>query len=436
MPKLKVPSIKLVLRKEKPLKDGLMPVFIRVAFNGMVEKSTGINTDEAHWDKSERRIRRGFPNYKSLNEQLSVIYQECVDRMMMQKLNKKPYDIKFILNGDGIKPEERNTFTRLINDYLRNNSLKVTTQWHYRYVKNKLIDCFGDDVSKWNIKEFEIYLSGLNITDSTRRLILNKIDSLGLSIEGFNLKKYKIARRNGYIPLSAMPFVKQVALSYVGVINGDSFSYHQEFIDNVNNWRWHGWVGIWVYIDYLFQGLAPIDLNQITKEEIEIKKINGNSYYCWDGKRSKTNVDVKIRVKRNIFTNMLISGVISFTHNKRFLPFLPDDLVDDDKIAQRCQYTMNGQLSKGLKKFWRECNEAIQEHNDMHPDEDEVPFIDETLTWYAVRHSFAMHYVSMPDASPIALATLMGRSANGLAQYLETLQEDANLVSAADVLNY
>jgi hypothetical protein len=59
---------------------------------------------------------------------------------------------------------------------------------------------------------------------------------------------------------------------------------------------------MWVYIDYCFQGLAPVDINQIYKEEIKIKKINGNDYYCWDGKRSKTNVDVKVRIKRNIFT--------------------------------------------------------------------------------------------------------------------------------------
>lgn len=430
MPKTNEPKISLLLRKNKQTADGLHPIYLRVAYNGMVEKSTGINVDALHWDKKEKKVLKGFPNYRTINEQLSAMVQQCMDRMNLQRLSGLPYNRLKILDGSSTKVDERKSFTRLVNEYLLSHNLSVHTMRHYRMVRDKLIACFGDDAERWNVKVFDTYLSGLRLSDSTRRLIFNKCQGLGLDLSGFNKNKYKIGRRNGYIPQAAMPFVKEVALSKVGVIDGDGFKYSDEFINNINNKHWDDFAGIWIYVDYLFQGLAPVDLNQILKKDIVVKRINGNDYYCWDGKRSKTGVYVKIRIKRNIYTNMLISGIISFTDGERFLPIMPDDATDIDRY-NKIMNTM--EYRKRLKKFWREVNEKIQEYNDYHPEE-EVPFIDETLTWYAVRHSFAMHYVSLPNSSPLALATLLGRSANSLAQYLETLNEDANLINAVDIL--
>lgn len=433
MPKTNEPKVSLMLRTSKATSEGLYPVYLRVAYQGMTEKSTGICVDEAHWSKSERKVMKGFPNYKSLNEQLAKMVSECIDRMHLQRLQKQPYNRLFILNGSPDRVDEKRTFSGLLSGYLRNKTIKDSTMWNWQWIENILKDCFGDsNVDKFSAKKLNAYLDGRGMVDGSKRHVFDKVKALGLDCSDVNYKKFKINRRNGYIPLACMPFVRDMALSAVGVIDGERFRYHDEFIKMVGDRNWSAWAGMWVYLDFLFQGLAPIDLNQIWKRDIEVKRINGNDYYCWDGKRQKTGVDVKVRIKRTIHTNMLISGIITFSGSDRFLPFVSDNL-DGIKAQMRSRHMMVSHAGD-LKRFWRECNQAIAIYNDEHPDSDEIPYIDESLTWYAVRHSFAMAYVSMPNSSPLALATLMGRSSNTLGAYLETLKEDSTLANSIDIM--
>lgn len=62
-----------------------------------------------------------------------------------------------------------------------------------------------------------------------------------------------------------------------------------------------------------------------------------------------------------------------------------------------------------------------------------IPLIDEGCTFYSYRHSYAVSYMRS-GGSPLALATLMGRSVNTLATYVQELSEENDLVDAVSVM--
>lgn len=86
-----------------------------------------------------------------------------------------------------------------------------------------------------------------------------------------------------------------------------------------------------------------------------------------------------------------------------------------------------------LKEWFKRVNEEIVKRN-VDSDLD-IPLIDVgKCTYYTARHSFAMAYMSK-GGSPMALATLLGRSPNTLAQYIKELEEEGDLVDAVSILS-
>lgn len=71
-------------------------------------------------------------------------------------------------------------------------------------------------------------------------------------------------------------------------------------------------------------------------------------------------------------------------------------------------------LRPKLKKMLNNVNSLIVKHN--VEESDNVPLID-------------VAYLSAEGASPVALASLMGRSVNTLATYIAELTEEADIIS-------
>lgn len=89
-------------------------------------------------------------------------------------------------------------------------------------------------------------------------------------------------------------------------------------------------------------------------------------------------------------------------------------------------------LAPKLKEWFRAVNEEVVRRNVEN--KSDIPLIDvDKCTYYVARHSYAQMYM-MKGGSPMNLATLLGRSASTLAQYIVELNNESDLVEAVSII--
>lgn len=144
-------------------------------------------------------------------------------------------------------------------------------------------------------------------------------------------------------------------------------------------------------------------------------------------------VGVKIRVRVHTIYSQVMIGRMLMTEGEWFLPIMHGlDGKDEAKCKMRMRSIFSYWLNPKLSDWWREFNNVIIQKN--MDEKLNIPLIDEKCTFYSYRHSFAQMYINNPQASPIALATLMGRSVNTLSTYIQQLKEEDDLVDAVSII--
>ena len=436
MPKVFEPQIKLVLRKEKPLKDGTMPIFLRVSFNGVRERATGYSCDMVHWDASGERVRRGFPNFKVINENLLRIKAASINEMQKQKINGKGFDIAIILRSesliyDNVDNSSSNKLSGLIEAYIATHSLKKNTLSCWRVLKNHLKECFDDDTSKWDIDTYISFCKSKGLSSSTMSMLMGKIRALRLEMKNVPTNQFKCATRNHYIPKQSMVFLKKRLLDMMVIMDESRYTYRDEFIESFelkNGLRYNIW-SLYIYYLLYVTALSPIDLALLKKSNVDILSVKDNDYYVISGYRSKTGVSFKVSLKRTMENNIIIGSLMMFTKGEYLTPIC-SGLTDFERCNQRQRNTIN-RCSKHLKEHFKAINEDIVKHN--VEEKDNVPLIDMECTYYSARHSRATQIFNSPSATPAMLSQMMGRSANNIATYLHQLQNEQDLAQMADI---
>lgn len=99
-----VPTLNFILKKNKPLKDGSVPIYLRVTLNGTrTELSTKINVNPKDWDERSGRIKGRGPivirNNKALND-LTVQVYDGIEEIIKHKLSVDSKNLKLALKGD------------------------------------------------------------------------------------------------------------------------------------------------------------------------------------------------------------------------------------------------------------------------------------------------------------------------------------------------
>lgn len=172
----------------------------------------------------------------------------------------------------------------------------------------------------------------------------------------------------------------------------------------------------------------------LRKEDIERVVVNGEDYYSVNTTRSKTGVGVKIRIKvHTIYSQVMINRML-MSGDGWFLPIMHGMAVglEESCYKTRLKAIMSYWLNTKLKDWWREINQVIIQKNVS--DDLNIPLIDEDNTFYSYRHSYAQAFMQR-GGTPMALATLLGRSENTLGVYLKQLSEEEDLVEAVSVMN-
>ena len=438
MPKVKKPTINLVLRKEKRMKDGLYPIFIRVSFQGVLERATGYACDIEHWDNDNQCIRRGFPNYKNINNDLIRIKSGAISEMERQRLDGKGFDKASILRSDGLSGGDvdnypARSFSGLVAAYLRSHSLTKTTQHTWRTVKNHLIACFGDSLERWDIDEFVAYCGRRKLSDSSMALMIGKIRALKLPTKNINMRRWKCAYRNAYVNSRSMVFIKRKLLD---IMCDDNGMYRKEFLRlfRQSYATKKEFALYYAYFMYM-TGLAEVDMAFLEKKQIDTKTINGVLYYIITGKRHKTGMAYKIPIKGTDDVRFIIDVMMTYNNGTRFfLPICKGLTPDDtDKCIQRERNVFERCRNK-LEELILDINLEIATNNVDNGDN--VPLIDPHITYYAFRHSTAMALFNAPNTTMAQMAQYMGRLPSNIQTYIHQLGEDSDLEQMGNLVEF
>lgn len=452
--KVSIARIRLYLKEGKTLADGSNPIMLMCSFNGRKEISTSYSCIQKYWDKKGEYVKKGYPNWVMINHSIQQMKSEAIERRNEYERLGEVYTPQMILCPKKVLSGHRNDLNGLIEDYIADKSLKENTAYNWKYLSN-LITEFDNDKVIVNqlrldyVKRFIKWMQNeKKLSDGVIKMILSKVGAITnyaiekglMSSDDYPFKewkyssKFKSASKLDYIHWKTLDVMKEMLLDDIIVRNGDRWSYKDEVLDELMD-KNSGLFARFLFMEMvLFQGMANVDLCQIRKEDIKVKTINGSDYYCWDGKRSKTMKAVKVRIPcHTTYTEVMVKTMLMFNNSEWFLPVLNGLSMETSENSRKHKITNTlNKLSYKLKDWFRKVNEEVVRRNVEN--KLDIPLIDVgKCTYYTARHSFSMAYM-MKGGSPMNLATLLGRSANTLAQYIKELSEEGDLVEAVSII--
>ena len=451
--KVSIAVVKLFLRTSKKLSDGTSPIRLKCCWNGTKEVSTGYSCTPRYWDVKNECVKKGFPNYLNINANIRKMKKDAVDRRDEFERKGEAYTPEMVLKPKEVVVVADDDLHGMIGRYTA--ALSPTTCKTWKSFWNSFKDYIGKDkISVLNIdletvKGYAKHLEDSGMKDSTIKMTLSKLAAvLKFAVEEgvikespfkrFNYnKKYKTTAKLLYVHRKSIEVLKDMLLERLIVRNGKRWHYNEELLDkqmvDYVDRRSDLFVLAFYLFGYVFQGLAPIDLCQLKVKDMKVIEKDKVKYYGWDLHRSKTKFTVKIRVSQSVlFNKVLVDTMLMFRKGEYLLPVLDGVENDHLKIYKKVSNWLSNH-SDVLREWFKKANERIVQMN-VDDKSLNIPLIDEKCSFYSYRDSYAMAYLSTKNSSPVALATLMGRSANTLASYICHLTSEDDLVEAVSVL--
>lgn len=449
MAKLSSASIRLVMKKNRMNRNGEYPIYLVVCFSGRVEKATGVSCLSRYWDSKREVIKGQCPNAAVLNKMLSDIKQNVINRKNDLEYNGRVYtpsmlleDVQLDFNG------KSNIYADVMNRLISDRRLKSATVNRYKYAYKKLVEYIGrkdfiiDELNVGFIKDFTRWL---NVSDCTKRDICACIASVwnyGISkklvdaseypFDEFKFtQKFKDGVRDYCIDLINIKKLKEYFLDMVIERNGNRWSYKDGALDRLHK-RSSAEFGICFFLAcFYLNGSAPTDVARLRVENCSRIMIDGVDYWKIEFKRKKTDTVVSVRLKRDMFSIILLEHFLGFSSNGYVYPVIGD--AEGDAIQRRVK--KYGEMAiKAVREAFKAINEETIKSNVINGLEE--PLVDVSkVVLYSARHSFASAYLNSAGATVRGAASLLSRSANTIATYIHQLQHDSEIASAVSFLD-
>ena len=447
--KVSIARIRLYLKEGKTLADGSHPIMLMCSFNGRKETSTGYSCTPKYWDKKGECVKKGYPNWVMINHSIQQLKNEAIERRNEYERLGEVYTPQMILCPRKVLSGHTNDLNGLIEDYIADKSLKENTAYNWKYLFNLISEFDNKDVivNQLRLDYVKRFIKWMQtekkLSDGVIKMVLSKVAAItnfaiekGLMSQDdypfreFNYKqKFKSASKLDYIHHRTL----EMLLDDIIVRNENLWSYKDNVLDELMD-KNSALFGRFLFMEIvLWQGMAPVDICHVLKSDIILKRINGQDYYCWDGKRSKTMKAVKVRIPcHTVYTDVMVKTMLMLNQGEWFLPVMNGLKMETSENSRkhRVGNTLSV-LSHKLKDWFRKVNEEVVKRNMVN--NSNIPLIDMKCTFYSARHSYAMAYMAL-GGSPLALATLLGRSPNTLAQYIKELEEEGDLVEAVSII--
>ena len=449
MSRLSSASIRLVQKLNRRMSDGTYPIYIVVCWKGRVEKSTGVSCLVKDWDGKREIVKRSCSNSVVLNQMLYSVKNRVIERRNYFELGEKVYTASMLLEDckveyNGNSNIYRDVMNRLIND----RRLGTSTRKRYGYAYGKLCEYIGRDdfiIDELNVGFIKDFCKWLSVSDCTKRDICSCIASCwnyaidrklcDVSDYPFNefkfTQKFKDGVRDYCIDLINIKKLKEYWLDMVIERNGSRWSYRGDALDRLHK-RTSKEFGIcWFLACFYLNGSAPTDVARLRVEDCSRIMIDGKDYWKIEFKRKKTEAAVSVRLKRDIFSIILLEHFLGFSSDGYVYPIIGD--AEGDAIQRRVKKYGNIAI-KWVREAFEVINRRTIESNVVNDVRE--PLVDVSkVVLYTARHSFASAYLNSEGATVRGAASLLARSPNTISVYIHQLQHDNEIAEAVSFLN-
>ena len=450
MAKLSTASIRLVMKKNRMNRNGEYPIYICVCFGGRVEKATGVSCLERHWDSKREVIKGQCPNSAVLNKMLSDIKQNVINRKNDFEYNGRVYTPSMLLEDCKVEYNGKsNIYIDVMNKLISDRRLQTATINRYKYAYKKLCEYISRKdfiIDELNVGFIKDFCRWLDVSDCTKRDICACIASVwnyGISkklVDGseypFNefkfTQKFKDGVRDYCIDLINIKKLKEYWLDMIIERNGKRWSYKDGALDRLHK-RSSKEFGICFFLAcFYLNGSAPTDVARLRVENCSRIMIDGVDYWKIEFKRKKTDSVVSVRLKRDMFSIILLEHFLGFSGSDGYVYPVIGDAIGD--AIQRRVKKYGNMAIKWVREAFKEINEETIRSNVNNGLEE--PLVDVSkVVLYSARHSFASAYLNSEGATVRGAASLLSRSANTIATYIHQLQNDSEIASAVSFLD-
>lgn len=450
MVKLSTASVRLVQKKNRMNKVGEYPIYICVCFGGRVEKATGVSCLERHWDSRREVIKTACPNSAVLNKMLSDIKGRVIDRKNDFEYNGRVYTPSMLLEDCKVEYNGKsNVYIDVMNKLIGDRRLQTSTVNRYKYGYKKLCEYIGRKdfiIDELNVGFIKDFCRWLDVSDCTKRDICAGIASVwnyGIDKKlvdageyPFNefkfTQKFKDGVRDYCIDLINIKKLKEYFLDMIIERNGGLWHYRDGALDRLHKRTSKEWGICWFLACFYLNGSAPTDVARLRVTDCSRIMIDGVDYWKVEFKRKKTDTVVNVRLKRDMFSIILLEHFLGFSGSDGYVyPVIGD--AEGDAIQRRVK--KYGEMAiKAVREAFKAINEETIRSNVEKGLEE--PLVDcEKVVLYTARHSFASAYLNSEGATVRGAASLLSRSANTISTYIHALQNDKEIADAVSFLD-
>ena len=440
MAKLSSASIRLVQKLNRKNKNGEFPVYIVVCFHGRVEKTTGVSCLEKHWDSRREVIKAGCPNSAVLNKMLSDIKNRVIQRKNDFEFNGKVYTASMLLEDCKVDYNGKsNIYIDVMNRLISDRRLQTSTVNRYKYAYGKLAEYIGRKdfiIDELNVGFIKDFCKWLDVSDCTKRDICACIASVwnfGIDRKLVDAGEYPFAEfkftqkfkdgvRDYCVDLINIKKLKEYWLDMIIERNGNRWTYRDGALDNLHKRTTKEWGICWFLACFYLNGSAPTDVARLKVSDCSRIVIDGADYWKVEFKRKKTDTVVNVRLKRDMFSVILLEHFLGFSGSDGYVyPVIGD--AKGDAIQRRVKKYGNMAI-KWVRNIRSNVEKGIEE-----------PLVDvNKVVLYTARHSFASAYLNSEGATVRGAASLLSRSASTISVYIHALQNDREIADAVSFL--
>lgn len=410
-----------VIQLEQPNKQGLYPIVIRAQWNGRAEKRTGIAIPKAAWSERTSTIKSSYPNSSMLNATIQGLYTEALQRKVELEVNGKLRKAKDIFTSGTKKNGTKSDtdYQTLINSIINSRALSYGTQRTYFVAYHVICEFLnvdekdGFEITILTPDTCRSFAKSLQNRGCKNGTIFNYLSSIAAVLHYAIKQKlvdadlYPFDTYNYRVAFRTEPKKKAITEEDISRIRDLLFERLMPCEDFTPFTRQttNEFALAMYFLGYQFGGLALIDMANLRKEQLTIKKQGKVEYYVFSGVyRKKTNQPVPIVASSNILLKALITKYMALPGEYLF-PFGTDCHTTDPKH----NHLVMNSLSKSINLHLRKATGL-------------------DITYYSCRHSFATTYINSEGANPVHLATMMGRSVNGIFRYVKTIQTEDDIL--------
>ena len=446
MAKVNSATVRLVLKKNRKMRNGEYPVYLVVCYHGRLEHSCGVSCLSKHWDEKGERIK----NNPVQNKLIQDMKAKVIAKKNEYELESKQYTIHMLINAlQENAVEASNLYGVVYLNLIEEKRLSEGSKRRYKHAYSLLVEFMGrndfiiDELTVGIMKDFSKWMEN-KLQDNTIKSVLATVASVwnyaiskklaDASLYPFDefkyLRVYKEKPREYYLEKSHIVRLRDYFLDMVIERHGNRWTYKGDALDRLHL-RYTKEFGIlWFLMAYKMNGSAPVDVAKLRVEDCSRVSISGGDYWKIEFKRKKTSRSVSIRLKRDIMTVIGLEHMLGFAHGYVY-PILKEGITDKQLLKMSAKWS---QKAIGwVKEAFMSINEDIARDNVVKGCNE--PTVDlNRLVFYTARHSFAMHYLNSSGSTVNGLASLMARSPETISTYIHQLTNDEEIASMTQVM--